>query len=224
MEQQIAFLFDLDGVITDTARYHYAAWKCLADTLELHFTQSDNEKLKGISRIASFDIILQLNDCQNKYTQQQKEEYANVKNEIYVEMLSALTANDVLPGIRELIASAKQAHILLAVASASKNAQIVLDKLCISSDFDYIADAAKIKHAKPNPEIFLNCASALGVHAENCIGFEDAQAGIEAIHAAKMFAVGIGVTVTTQAPDLALHSTNELQIDTVLAAMKRRNC
>ncbi|MEG1925487.1 MAG: beta-phosphoglucomutase [Ruthenibacterium sp.] len=219
-----AFLLDLDGVTTDTARYHYAAWKSLTDELCLHFTQADNEKLKGISRLASLDVILALNDCPNRYSAQQKEDYANVKNKIYIEMLRSLTEKDILPGIPSFLAAAKQRGILLAVASASKNAPLVLHQLGLTSAFDYIADAAKIEHAKPHPEIFLNCAHALCVDATSCVGFEDAQAGIEAIHSAKMFSVGIGVTVTTQMPDLALHNTNELQIDTVLSAIQKRRC
>lgn len=208
-----AFIFDLDGVITNTAKYHYLAWKRLADELGMKFTEQDNEILKGVSRIRSFEIILELNGAENRFSADEKERLANLKNEYYKEYVEKVTRADILPGVKELIDKARKNNIKCAVASISKNAPRILELLGISDCFDYIADAAAVKHPKPDPEIFLCCASALGCLPEECIGFEDAQAGIEAIHSAGMPSVGINVSVTSVCPDLHLKSTAELDFE-----------
>ena len=213
-----AFIFDLDGVLTDTARYHFLAWKQLADEFGFHFNEQDNERLKGVSRIRSFEIILEINNAQDRFTEEEKEYWANKKNERYVELIGNITPADVLPGVQNFLHDAKSRGIKLAVASASRNAGKVLASLQIADQFDYIADAGKVTHTKPDPEVFLVCRDALGLTSEECIGFEDAQAGIEAIHAAGMFSVGINVDVTTLEPDYHLASTSELNVDKVLAA------
>ncbi|MBO4734512.1 MAG: beta-phosphoglucomutase, partial [Clostridia bacterium] len=202
-----AIIFDLDGVLTDTAKYHYLAWKKLSDELGLYFDESINELLKGVSRIKSFEIILEKNNASDKYTPQEIEQLANRKNEYYKEMIELLTPNDVLNGIIPFVSEAKDNGIKCAVASVSKNAPRVLELLNISNLFDYIADAALVKKPKPDPEIFLTCANALGFKPNECIGIEDAQAGIEAIHAAGMLSVGINVSVTSVKPDISLNST-----------------
>ena len=207
-----ALIFDLDGVITDTARFHFAAWKSLADSLGYTFTEKDNDRLKGVSRMQSFEIILEINGALDKYTEAEKEAFCKKKNDLYVEYISTLTPADVLPGIAELVDEAKAEGLKLAVASVSKNATAVLTSLGIIDKFDYIADAAKITKSKPDPEIFAVCAQSLGIAPENCIGIEDAQAGIEAIKAAGMFSVGINVAVTSVAPDMPLKSTSELSL------------
>ncbi len=212
-----AFIFDLDGVLTDTAKYHFLAWKKLADELNLSFTQEDNELLKGVSRIRSFEIILEKNGKQDAYTAEEKERLANLKNDYYKDMIEQLTGDDILEGILPFIQAAKARGIRCAVASISKNAPRVLELLGISSLFDYIADAALVSRPKPDPEIFLTCATALGLKPEECIGFEDAQAGIESIHAAGMMSVGIHVSVTSLSPDVSLATTAELNLDTILA-------
>lgn len=215
-----AFIFDLDGVLTDTARYHFLAWHELAKELGLSFTEKDNERLKGVSRVRSFEIILEVNGKQDDFTEQEKSYYASKKNDRYVRLIQQITPKDVLPNILPFLSEAKTAGTRLAVASASKNAERVMELLGIRDCFDYLADAAKISHAKPDPEVFLVCADALGLLPENCIGFEDAQAGIEAIHAAKMFSVGIHVDVTSVPPDLALSSTNELNFERIVRAFQ----
>ena len=215
-----AIIFDLDGVLTDTAKYHYLAWKKLADELGLYFDESINELLKGVSRIKSFEIILEKNDASDKYTAGEIEKLANRKNEYYKEMIEQLTSNDVLNGIIPFISAAKNNGIKCAVASVSKNAPRVLELLNISRLFDYIADAALVKKPKPNPEIFLTCANALGFKPDECIGIEDAQAGIEAIHAAGMLSVGINVTVTSVKPDIPLKSTAELDFEKINSLIK----
>ncbi len=213
-----AFIFDLDGVLTDTAHYHFLAWKELADDLGYKFDIKDNDRLKGVSRIRSFEIILEINNALDQYTEDQKELYANKKNDKYVKLIQQITPADVLPGVMSFLDAAKERGIYLAVASASKNASKVLNSLNISHYFDYIADAAKVKNSKPDPEVFIVCRDALKLKSDECIGFEDAQSGIEAIHAAKMFSVGINVEVTSETPDLILKSTEELNIDRVIEA------
>ncbi len=205
-----AFLFDLDGVLTNTARYHFLAWKQLCSRLGLNFYQEDNHRLLGVSRLRSLEIILELNGCASKYDEKQKALLADEKNKTYVSMIKKITPDDLLPGVSEFLMQARSINIRLAVASASRNARSVLERLQILDNFDYVADAANITHPKPHPEIFLDCSRALEINPLYCIGFEDAQAGIEAIHSAGMFSVGIGVSVTSVAPDLALNSTNQL--------------
>lgn len=211
------FIFDLDGVLTDTAKYHFLAWKKLADELNMMFTIEDNELLKGVSRIQSFEIILEKNHSTDKFTAKEKEVLANRKNEYYKEFVETLTKDDILPGVYTFIKEAKNNGIKCAVASISKNAGRILERLEIAGEFDYIADAAKVVNPKPHPEIFEVCANALHVQPENCIGFEDAQAGIESIRAAKMMSVGIGVSVTSVSPDLPLKSTKELDFDSIIS-------
>ena len=211
-----ALIFDLDGVLTDTAKYHYLAWKKLADELGFYFDEEINELLKGVSRINSFEIILQKNNAIDKFSPDEKENLANKKNEYYKEMIEQLTPNDILDGILPFITEARNSGVKCAVASISKNAQRVLELLKISDMFDYIADAALVKKPKPDPEIFLTCANALGFKPNECIGVEDAQAGIESIHNAGMLSVGINVAVTSITPDIVLKSTSELNFKEII--------
>lgn len=210
------FVFDLDGVITDTAKYHYLAWKRLANELNFSFNEKNNELLKGVSRIRSFEIILEINNAENIYTLSQKEELANKKNEYYQEYIQTITNEDLLPGIKDIIGAAKANGIKCAVASISKNARPILEKLNIVDMFDYIADAEKVKNPKPDPEIFLTCAEALSIDPTKCVAFEDAQAGIEAINSAKMMSVGIGVGITSISPDIVLKSTREIDFKMIV--------
>ena len=205
-----ALILDLDGVITDTAKFHFLAWKSLAESLGFHFDEHDNERLKGVSRTRSFEIILEINGALDRFTEAEKEVFCAKKNDIYKEFISTMTPDDILPGIPELLARAKADGVPVAVASVSKNAPAVLAALGLADAFDYVADAAKVTKSKPDPEIFEVCADALGVPYADCVGIEDAQAGIEAICAAGMKSVGINVAVTSVAPDVALSSTAEL--------------
>lgn len=211
-----ALIFDLDGVIVDTAKFHFLAWKALADELGLFFDEDVNERLKGVSRMRSFEIILEVNGAEDRFTEEEKQVLITKKNDLYVEFISRLTPSDILPGIAELLDRARAEGLKTAVASVSKNAPAVLAALGITDKFDYVADAAKVSKSKPDPEIFLVCAENLGVNPESCIGIEDSQAGIEAIKSAGMRSVGINVTVTSVEPDVVLSSTAELDFDSIV--------
>ncbi len=208
-----AFIFDLDGVLVDTACCHYQAWKELTAQYGLRFDREMNQLLKGISRQRSLEVILEQNHALDRYSARQKEQMLCTKNDSYVQMVRQLTPKDILPGVECFLQQARQKNIRLAVASASRNAFTVLKRLELLSQFDYVSDASKIQNPKPHPEVFLDCAAALGVEPSACVGFEDAQAGIEAIHAAGMYAVGIGVEGAGQMPDISLSQTKELCSD-----------
>lgn len=205
-----AIIFDLDGVLTDTAEFHYQAWKELCNELNLYFDRTINEQLKGVSRQRSFEIILKENKREGEYQRVEVKKLIDKKNNCYVTLLERLMPSNILPGIGVFLNDARAAGMKLAVASASQNATLVLDKIGLTKAFDYIADAAQIKKPKPEPEIFLDCANVLGISPKRCVGIEDSQAGIEAIKSAKMTAVGIGVTVTTIAPDIYYESTAKM--------------
>ena len=185
-----ALVFDLDGVLTDTAHTHYRAWKRLADEIDVPFDLLVNERLKGVDRMASLEIILER--ASRAYSADEKRALADTKNGYYVQEIASVGPQDLFDGVREVLDAARAAGLKLGLASASRNAPALLDKLGIADCFDYIADAGRIARAKPDPAIFLDVAAALGVPAHLCIGVEDAAAGIEAIHAAGMAAVGIG--------------------------------
>ncbi len=211
-----AFIFDLDGVITDTAEYHYLAWKQLAGELGIEFTRADNERLKGISRMESLEIILEIGNKQFSYSMEEKEKLAAQKNEHYVELIQQITPNDILPGIKQLLHDIKNAGYKLGLASVSKNAPAVMNSLQLSDQFDYMVDAHTIKKGKPDPEIFLKAAEKLGVPADECIGIEDAEAGVEAIKSAGMYAVGVGSKDQLSKADLLYSHTNLLSMDELI--------
>ncbi len=211
-----AIIFDLDGVITDSAKYHFQAWKELADSFGYKFTEDDNERLKGVSRMDSLNIILEINGALDAFTEEEKEALCTKKNDNYVNLIGSVTPEDMLPGVAKFMADAKAVGLKLAVASVSKNAPALLTSLGIIDEFDYIADARKITRSKPDPEIFAVCAKELGIDPALCVGVEDSQAGIEAIHAAGMKSVGINVTVTSREPDIHLRSTAELDFANII--------
>jgi beta-phosphoglucomutase len=206
-----AVIFDLDGVLTDTAEYHYMAWKQLADELGVVFTKSDNERLKGVSRMDSLGIILTLGDKQHSFDAQAKEHLAAQKNAHYVSLIQNITPEDMLPGMRELLERLRQSAIPIGLASVSKNAFTVVERLGISDLLDAIVDARTIKKSKPDPEVFLRAAEMLGVRPQDCIGVEDAVEGVKAIKAAGMYAVAVGENPKlTNLADETYPSTTEL--------------
>ncbi len=193
-----AVIFDLDGVITDTAHYHYLAWKRLAESQGVHFDHAFNENLKGIDRMGSLDMILA--SASRAYSQEEKLALADEKNEYYKTLINTMSADDLLPGAVQALDAVRAAGLKIGLASVSKNAFTVLDHLGIAEKFDYVVDAAKIARGKPDPEIFLKAAQELGVAPGDCLGVEDAVAGVASIKSAGMYALGIGrPEVLTQA-------------------------
>lgn len=210
------FIFDLDGVITDTAKYHYLAWKDLAESIGITIDLTFNEQLKGISRMDSLDRILVYGGKADDFSPAEKEQMAKQKNDHYVELLASLTPNDLLPGVKEFMAQAKAKGIPCALASASKNAPVILEKLGVLADFHYIVDPDSLANGKPDPEIFLKAAEVLNISPQEAVGFEDAQAGIDAINAAGMYAVGVIEEGPLTGADQLVHRLDELDIDELL--------
>ncbi len=185
-----AVIFDLDGVIVDTARYHFLAWKRLADELGIKFTEADNERLKGVSRIRSMEILMELGGV--TLSQYEKEKLANKKNTWFVDYVERMMPEEIYSGVRVLIEKLKERGIHIALASSSKNARTVLQLLHIQNLFEVVTDGTMITHSKPDPEIFLLAAEKLGIDPKDCLVFEDAEAGVEGALAAGMLCVGIG--------------------------------
>ena len=184
------FIFDLDGVITDTAELHYAAWKKLSDDMGWQFDRELNEKLRGISRMDSIKVIMDHNGV--SLDEGTVVELATKKNDIYVESLDDMTPNDYLPGARELLTHLRSEGFSVALGSASKNANKVLKQLNAVHFFDVVGDGNSVSKSKPAPDIFLFASDKLGLPPENCIVFEDAEKGIDAAKAGKFHSVGIG--------------------------------
>ena len=211
-------LMDLDGVIADTAELHYLAWKSTIKRLGLRFDRAINERLKGVARIHCMTIVLDANNAQGSLSAKQMGRIAEEKNLEYKRLLTALSPKDLLPGVDSFLEEVSASGIRLAVASASQNASDVLTRLKILQRFDYVSDPSRLSRQKPFPDIFLDCAHNLKLLPIDCVGIEDAQVGIEAIHAAGMFSVGVGVDVTSIKPNLVLESTHQLKLDTICKA------
>lgn len=193
-----ACLFDLDGVIVDTAKYHYIAWRELANDLGFDLSLEQNESLKGISRMESLDIILGFGNA--TLTDEEKVARAAVKNARYLELCQQMTPDDTLPGVRRFMEEVKAASIKIGLGSASKNARVILERIDMLDYFETIVDGTRITKSKPDPEVFLIGANDLHLAPEDCVVFEDAVAGVEAAKAGGMYAVGIGeASVLTQA-------------------------
>ncbi len=213
-----AVIFDLDGVITDTAEYHYLAWKQLGEELNIPFDRDFNETLKGVSRTDSLERILTLGGKQDAFTEQEKTALTTKKNDHYVTLIQHISEQDLLPGIIAFLDEIRAAGLKIGMASASKNALSVVEALGVRHYFDDIVDAATVAQSKPHPEVFLRAAEALGVEPARCIGVEDAAAGITAIHAAGMYAVGVGPETTLHEADYRVDSTDLLSLEQILAS------
>lgn len=210
------FVFDLDGVITDTAKFHYVAWKELADSIGITIDLQFNEQLKGISRMDSLERILAYGGKENDYTAEQKEEMAADKNANYVKLLDNLSPADLLPGVKAFLDAAKEMNVPCSLASASKNAPFILKKLGVYDYFDAIVDPATLKKGKPDPEIFVRAAELIHIDPSEAVGFEDAQAGIEGIKGAGMYAVGVEGNEPLTEADMTIKSFEELNVSDLL--------
>jgi len=208
-----ACIFDLDGVIVDTAVYHFKAWKRLANELGFNFTEAQNEKLKGISRIKSLELILEWGGIERSAEEQQ--ELATRKNDWYVDMINHMTPEEILPGVKELLEALRAAGIKTALGSASKNASVILQKVGILPMFDVLVDGNTVAASKPDPEVFLKGAEALHISPAKCIVFEDAIAGVQAAKAAGMKVIGIGEEEVLGEADLVVRSLDAISLQTL---------
>lgn len=212
-----ACLFDLDGVLVDTAKYHYLAWKRLAEELGFDFTEQDNERLKGVSRMASLNILLSIGEV--SLEEDTKLELAERKNNWYVDMISRMDQSEILPGALEFLQECRNNGIKVALGSASKNAMTILNNTGLTPYFDAIIDGTKTAAAKPDPEVFTLGAAELGIAAGACIVFEDAEAGIEAAIAAGMRSVGIGSEESLGRANLVIPSLEHLSFKRLIAGL-----
>ena len=190
MKKEIGFIFDLDGVIVDTAKYHYLAWRNLANSLGFDFTEEQNEQLKGVSRIKSLEILLDIGKVQ--LSQEKKEALLLEKNDEYLEYVYKMNSNEILPGVDRFLSFLETNKIKFVLGSASKNAQLILEKVGLLERFTAIVDGNNVSKAKPNPEVFLIGAKKLNMSPTNCVVVEDAIAGVQAANAANMISIGIG--------------------------------
>ena len=213
-----ACIFDLDGVIVDTAKYHYQAWRRLAHELGFEFTEAQNERLKGVSRMKSLDILLEIGSLH--FSDQEKEALASRKNGWYVELISKMTPDEILPGSIDFLTSLKSHRIKTGLGSASKNAMAILKGIHLDHFFGAIVDGNLVSKAKPDPEIFLKAAEMLHVNPRNCVVFEDAQAGIEAAKNGHMHCIGVGSAKVLKHADLVIPSLKEISWDQLSALYK----
>lgn len=213
-----ACIFDLDGVIVDTAKYHFLAWKKLTDQLGINFTEKDNERLKGVSRMASLEIILEIGH--RILDDKQKQEYAALKNSWYVDYIRKMTPDEILPGSREFINELRKANIRVAIGSASKNTPMILERVGILKLFDAVADGNIVSKAKPDPEVFIKAAEMVGVKPGNCVVFEDAVAGVQASLNAGMKCIGIGSPDVLTKAHYVVSGLNEMNLSRLLTLEK----
>ncbi len=206
-----ACIFDLDGVVVDTAKYHYIAWEKLADELGFKFTEKDNERLKGVSRMTSLDILLQIGG--KNFDMDTKIKLAEKKNNLYLEYIKKMDESEILPGVKEFILLLRSSNIKIALGSVSKNAMTILSYINLTSYFDVIIDGTKVTNAKPDPEVFLKAASDLNISPNECLVFEDAIAGIEAAINAGMHSVGIGLPEILNKADKVLPGFTDMNLE-----------
>lgn len=204
----IGVIFDLDGVIVDTAKYHFLAWKDLADELGFEFTEAHNELLKGVSRVRSLEILLDIGKVE--LPEAKKQEYLISKNEHYLEYITKMGAEEILPGASELLDALDDLGIKYVLGSASKNAPLILKQVGLYERFAGIVDGNSVSKAKPDPEVFLIGAQKLDIALEKCIVFEDAIAGVEAANAAHMTSIGIGDAKTLSEADFNFNNLTEI--------------
>ena len=215
MREIKAFILDLDGVVTDTAEYHFRAWKQLADEEKIPFTREDNEKLRGVSRRKSLEILLGKHI--SRFSEEHIQEMMERKNNYYRAYLEEITENNFLPGAKELLRGLKEHGLKVAIGSASKNTRTVLTRLGILDFFDGISDGYTVSRAKPQPDVFVYAAGAVGVPTENCVVVEDAESGVAAALTGGMIAVGIGPEKRVGKAHFRYDTTADIDLDEILA-------
>lgn len=212
-------IFDLDGVVCDTAKFHFYAWKELADRLGISFTIQDNERMKGVSRMESLEILLSLSD--QTYTESKKRIFAEEKNQYYVNYISEMDKAEIFPGVVEILEYCREQQIKTALGSVSKNARMILKRLELEPYFDAVIDGTKVVNAKPDPEVFLKGAEQTGADPVNCVVFEDAFTGITAAKSAGMLAVGIGNSEVLSRADFIIGGFWEISPEKLITQMKQ---
>lgn len=212
-------IFDLDGVVCDTAKFHFYAWKKLADQLGILFTTQVNERMKGVSRMESLEILLSLSD--QTYTEDKKRILAEEKNQYYVNYISQLDKTEIFPGVVELLEYCREQRIKTALGSVSRNAEMILKRLELEAYFDAVIDGTKILNTKPDPEVFLKGAKQTGADPFNCVVFEDAFTGITAAKSAGMLAVGIGNKEVLPHADFIIGGLGEISPEKLILHMKQ---
>jgi beta-phosphoglucomutase len=213
------FIFDLDGVLTDTAEYHYQAWQRLADELGIPFDRQHNEALRGVSRRRSLELLL----AGRVYPEEQMLEMMERKNRYYQELLKQVTPKDLLPGVRNLLEALRAADLKIAIGSASKNAREVVQRLHIAPYFDDMADGYSVVRPKPAPDLFVYAAGLLRVCVNECVVFEDAAAGVEAAKVAGMYAVGLGPIERVGQADLVLPDLSDVTLHDIIQHLSPAN-
>ena len=205
-----AVIFDLDGVITDTAHLHFMAWKALGDSLGVEITLELNERLKGLGRQETLTLILKESGLYDKYTETERQALADRKNRAYVASLENLTPQDLLPGIGDCLKDLKKRDIKIGLASSSQNASLIIKKLGLEPYFEAMVDPRSLIKGKPDPEIYLKAAAALGLSPAKCAGVEDARAGLEAIREAGMTSIALGLSLKDVPADYHFLSAKDL--------------
>lgn len=206
-----AFIFDLDGVIVDTAKYHFLAWKKLANSIGVDFTEVQNEQLKGVSRVKSLEKILAWGN--KSISEDEFMELMALKNDDYLSYINKMDDNEILPDVDKVLDFLSENNQHIALGSASKNARMILKKVNILDKFEVIVDGNDVKKAKPNPEVFLNAAKKLLCEPKDCIVFEDSVAGIKAANIASMVSIGIGDKETLHEADYIFKDFTEISIE-----------
>ncbi len=214
-----AFIFDLDGVIVDTAKFHFLAWQKLAHEIGISFTHEENEQLKGVSRVRSLDLILEWGN--KSATQDQKNKWLIQKNEDYLAYVDAMNSSEILPDVKRVLQFLKSKDQYIVLGSASKNARPILEKVNIIHYFNAIVDGNDVTNAKPDPEVFLQGAQKVDVSYQNCIVFEDSVAGIQAANAAQMTSVGIGQQSILNEADYCFNNFKEMSNDFILQLINK---
>ncbi len=212
-----ACIFDLDGVIVDTAKYHFASWRRMANELGFDFKSKENERLKGVSRMGSLNLILEWAGVEK--TEEEKKALAVKKNDWYLEMVENMNSDEALDGVAKLLDTLESKNIKIALGSASRNAELLLKKIGLHSRFEVIIDGNKVTKGKPDPETFQKAADGLGVEAKHCIVFEDATKGIQAAIAAGMYTVGIGNADVLSKANVVIPNFNNISFDEILEIM-----